>query len=129
VKQSAEDALVEESNLLHLITERGMTAAGGSEHIIKLYRQAVQQPGTGTNNFFDPHPWDAAGAYRPALHLHRIYLEYCQGGDLADAVDKPNVPSPLPEEYIWRVLDCLARAMMLLENGQEIPRKLVSTAL
>lgn len=51
-------------------------------------------------------------------HLDRMYLEYCEGGDLSvhlGRLDKDRVP--IPEEYLWRMLECLSSACLMLQRG------------
>jgi hypothetical protein len=54
--------------------------AGGSDHIVKLYRSTIHEGGSSTQNDFDPDPFNAAGAY--VHNIYRMYMEYCENGDL-----------------------------------------------
>ncbi|RDL37451.1 uncharacterized protein BP5553_04884 [Venustampulla echinocandica] len=76
-----------------------------SEHIVKIYRGLSQEAGQGTEDY-DP----SNGA------VHRIYLEYCPGGDLFDA-DKRR----FTELDLWRIFHCLARGILVMHQGNEDP--------
>lgn len=82
VKQSGipDDNLKIESRLL------GQLGASGSPHIVKMYKSYHQEPGTGTSYEFDPLPlvemMGMAPMYTPEGEVSRIYLEYCDKGDM-----------------------------------------------
>jgi hypothetical protein len=82
VKQSGspDSNLKVESRLL------GQLGASQSPHIVKMYKSYHQEPGTGTSDEFDPLPFiytmNTAPLYMLAKEISRIYLEYCQKGDM-----------------------------------------------
>lgn len=104
------------------LMERIMKYTGGTDHVVKLYKACYTSPGSGTSDV-DPNPFDPiTGAYDGALDVARIYLEYCPGGDLHEAAI--NFPWPAlrwPEEILWRLLHCFAKALLVLETGAEDP--------
>jgi hypothetical protein len=113
VTNSAEQLRVE-SKLLRDIM------ATGTDHIIKLYKSNHTAGGTGTSNSRDPLPFGAAGQYDPARLVNRIYVEYCRNGDLESELRRiADKNQDIPEEYIWRILHCLASALAILEHGSE----------
>jgi len=78
-----------------------------TDHVVKLYRSCHSQGGSGTSNIFDRHPFQN-GVYNVNREVHRIYIEYCEGGDLWSKIKMPpNTPYPAgfqpPEEYVWLV--------------------------
>lgn len=110
VKQSnttVEAALRLESKILHL------TTGTGTDHIVKLYKGCHRAGGTGTGEN-DPLPY-YNGAYNENMEVARIYLEYASGGDgqaLLDQISRTK-NYVIPEEHLWRILDCLARACLV----------------
>lgn len=56
-----------------------------------------------------------------------MYMKYCELGDSMAEWERTNPHRvnpprrPIPEDYIWRVLDYLARALMVLEKGSKNP--------
>lgn len=82
VKQSGnqDESLKIESRLLARL------GAAGSRHVVKMYKSYHQEPGTGTSEDFDPLPFmnimGTMPLYSPAKEVSRIYLEYCQKGDM-----------------------------------------------
>lgn len=78
-------ALRHESKFLRDIQE-----ASGTEHVVKLYKSWHSEGGTGTS-FADPHPVRDDGTYDPKQEVSRIYIEYCEKGDLSRKW-KQNVP-------------------------------------
>lgn len=124
IKQSrARDHLWAESTFLRKFTHLG------SEHIVKLYKDVVREGGTGTtdNSGFDPYPFHVQGGWIPNREIERMYMEYCPGGDLSGILrsdwfrNSNTARRKLPEEYIWRVLDCLSSAMIMMSRGSEDP--------
>lgn len=112
VKQSnasTATALRVESKILHL------TTGTDTNHIVRLYKGFHRAGGTGTGEN-DPLPYDQTGAYNQNLEVVRIYLEYAQGGDAQALLDQigRNKNYVIPEEHLWRILDCLARACLVL---------------
>lgn len=49
-------------------------APANSNHIVKMYRHVYTGQGSGTSAKFDP----------GGVGVHRMFLEYCEGGDLFD---------------------------------------------
>jgi serine/threonine protein kinase len=94
----------------------------GTEHIIKLYKSTHRAGGTGTSSTKDPLPFAVGGAWDPNREVGRIYLEFCPNGDLETQLNtiRDNHES-MPEEFIWRVLHCLASALLILKQGHEDP--------
>ncbi len=92
-----------------------------SVHIIKLYKACHLEGGTGSHHIFDPLPFNrGSGAYDPRKEVARMYMEYCPGGDLNEYVQRHR-GRPIPEEHLWRIFGCLARAFHVLEHGAEHP--------
>lgn len=122
-------AMASESKFLHLI------AGTGTQHIAKLYKAAHEDSGTGTmkeaedenaddpTNFRDPLPFDDEGNFDEQLQVNRMYLEYVSGGDLGGLLRgmKEDPTQKPPEEHLWRILQCLAKAQHVLEFGTEDP--------
>ena len=77
VKQSPGDnrALKEESRLLKLLMN------SGTEHIVKLLRGSYLDHGTWTSSY-DPAP-DPDDEENPEGMVTRMYLEYCENGDMS----------------------------------------------
>ena len=81
--------------------------------------------GTGTSERFDDIPFDRNGNYNSNFEVSRLYIEYCERGDLDGYTTQfdnrqQNLIFP-PEEYVWRIFGCLARACLVLETGSEDP--------
>ncbi|KAF7894224.1 hypothetical protein EAF00_007738 [Botryotinia globosa] len=50
----------------------------------------------------------------------RIYLEFCENGDVENLDRKSDRPyTVLQEKEIWNIFECLARACIMLERGSE----------
>ncbi|KUJ19058.1 kinase-like protein [Mollisia scopiformis] len=95
------DGLEKESQLLHLLQK------ANTPHIVRMYRQLYEEVGQQTDEFDHG-------------IVHRIFLEYCPGGDLHDWLGKwMNQNKPIPEYELWCVFQCLARACMVLDRGSE----------
>lgn len=119
VKQVAPDehrSMRAESKFLHLL------ASTGTKHVVRLYKEAHALAGTGTMDDQDPLPFDDAGDFDEDLQVNRMYLEYVPGGDMADWIDSvtAQIGQP-PEEHLWRILLCMAKALHVLEYGTEDP--------
>ncbi|CZT24956.1 uncharacterized protein RCC_10685 [Ramularia collo-cygni] len=58
-----------------------------------------------------------ASAYRnlPAQYIYRTIQEFCDGGDLSQV--NARHPDGIPEPLIWRVIEQLARAAIVMEQG------------
>ncbi|RFU34910.1 hypothetical protein B7463_g1376, partial [Scytalidium lignicola] len=82
-----------------------------SKHVPKLLRGFHTAKGGGSSD------WDPDG------DVSRIYLEYCEHGDMAGFIKKMykrySVTNPMPEAYIWRIFECLALALCVLAHGNE----------
>ena len=114
--QSDANSLRWESKLLSEIRSTG------TNHVVKIYKAFHQDGGTGTSEDRDPLPYDSQGNYSGRMNVSRIYLEYCENGTLDKAIADHARQAPdgwIAEELIWRILDCLARALMVLERGSE----------
>jgi len=58
--------------------------------------------------------------FHPRALVSRLYMEYFSGGDLVDALSsRVYTYKSVPEEYVWRLIECLASAMLMLETGNE----------
>jgi serine/threonine protein kinase len=112
-----------ELNVESQLMERIMrsTAPNGTEHVVKLYKSAYSDPGGGTSDP-DPSPYGGDGAHDPAKDVCRIYMEYVQGGDLENKLKKLPRRQAWLEEDLWRLMGCLARALVILECGTENPQ-------
>ncbi|KUJ13531.1 uncharacterized protein LY89DRAFT_754342 [Mollisia scopiformis] len=99
-----------ESKMMHL------TTSTGADYVVKLYKGCHRGAGTGTSDI-DPLPYNSLGMYIPHQEVVRMYMEYAPGGDL-DAFFKRLIATPgarvIPEEHLWRLLHCLAKASMAL---------------
>lgn len=89
-----------------------------TEHIVKLLKPCYREGGSGTSTA-DPHPFRDDGQYDPRLQVAKMYLEYCERGELGRKVQ--NCVYRHPVEHIWRILDCMARGLAVLEHGTEDP--------
>lgn len=83
VKQSGQEnraELLEEGRTLQQLGK------SGSIHIVKLLKAFYEEGGTGTGRRNDPSPFrlrkDGSPEYQRHLELCRLYLEYCEGGDM-----------------------------------------------
>lgn len=116
IKQS-DTSLREEGIFLHKFADLQ------SEHVIKIYKDVYSEGGTGSSPKFDCLPF-TQGVWDPNKLIDRMYIEYCEGGDLHDAMQLPdmrNVAYPVPEEFVWRIFECLARSLLIMEFGTENP--------
>lgn len=102
----------------------------GSEHIVKLYTPVYREGGTGAFTGINPGsswdtldqiPIDPNGLYDANLEVDRMYLEYCPNGDLHATEKLLLAGVPPPEEYIWRIFECLGKAIYMMELGKENP--------
>jgi serine/threonine protein kinase len=114
------DELKIESTLLKRIRD-STNVSGGTDHIVKLYKEQYRDPGGQSGDGrFDQSPWDLQGNPDPNLDVARMYLEYCQGGDLWHKCLKlPD--TPWTEEECWRLLECLANGAVVMDSGTEHP--------
>ena len=75
--------------------------------------------GTGTSDIYDEVPFRNFGFYDSSLEVNRLYLEYCEKDDLNEYIDKFVPPRQKfhypPEEYVWRIFGCLAKACLVME--------------
>ncbi|KAF8855354.1 kinase-like protein [Acephala macrosclerotiorum] len=117
VKQShgknAKDLIVETKMLRAL-------AATGSPHIVKLYRGCHREGGTGTSTY-DILPYAPDGTYDVDREIARMYLEFVPGGDCNNFYErvKKDPQFYIPEEHVWSILHCLAKACLVLLTGSE----------
>lgn len=103
-----------------LLMRRIMDSTGGIDHVVKLYKGYHLNPGVGTHRL-DPSPFDAFGVNNQELHVSRLYMEYYAGGDLDAITEHLPIGQRWQEEEIWRLFECLARGLLILENGSEDP--------
>lgn len=119
IKQTAPDeieSMAAESKFLHLI------ASTGTKHVVKLYKAAHRDAGTGTMKEADPLPFDRNGDFNADLQVNRMYLEFAPSGDMYGWMSKLRSPvRKPPEEHMWRILQCIAKALHVLEYGTEEP--------
>lgn len=86
--------------------------------MVRLYKKAASGTGSGTSE---------AGSFDPAGTVYRMYMEFCDAGDLNNyresKLDAANGEprSMVPEEHFWRMLHCLARGLLVMEQGSEDP--------
>ena len=85
---------------------------------MKLYKGAHLEGGSGTSAA-DPLPFLPDGTYSGNRPVARMYLEYCEKGEMAKKFER--YPYRRQEEHVWRVLDCMAKALEVLEHGTEDP--------
>ncbi|TGO84740.1 hypothetical protein BPOR_0471g00040 [Botrytis porri] len=106
-----------------------------SDHIIKIYKAYHRTMGMGTNDAMDR----AIMGYARWLHtekeidanikvqlrrkydVSRIYLEFASVGDLGSWMFENCNDQRPPEEYIFRIWECLLKALMVLKYGTENP--------
>ncbi|KAF5870705.1 uncharacterized protein Bfra_009254 [Botrytis fragariae] len=106
-----------------------------SDHIIKIYKAYHRTMGTGTNDAMDRAIVDYANwldtdkkrdanikvQLRRKYDVARIYLEFASGGDLGSWMFENCQDQRPPEEYIFRIWECLLKALMVLKYGTENP--------
>jgi len=74
---------------------------------------------------FEGNDWDEC--YSKGEEVTRLYMEYCENGDMQHLLEELFVLrieseyGDLPEENIWRILGCLAKAGLVLAKGTEDP--------
>ena len=80
-----------------------------TQHIVRIYRRIYKDIGAGT---VKPDP---------THEVHRIFLEFCPGGDLANFFNKKkrDAQLPLSEIELWMIFHCLARALLVIHSGSE----------
>jgi hypothetical protein len=80
VGNNEKDDLRQESRLLRQVGK------AGSIHFVKLLKEYYEEGGTGTRKEWDNSPYikaeDDMETYEKELEVARIYLDYCEGGDL-----------------------------------------------
>ena len=116
LRGSAHD-LRTESRLMRNIMSYG-ARWGGANHIVKLYKAFHYDPGGGTSPL-DPTPYNIHYRHDDQLDVARIYMEYCVRGDLDRKVRNLEEGKPWQEEEVWRLLECLAKALLIIETGSE----------
>ncbi|KAF7934090.1 uncharacterized protein EAE97_008450 [Botrytis byssoidea] len=106
-----------------------------SDHIVKIYRAYHRTMGTGTNDATDRAIVDYGNwlenekrrdanikvQLRRKYDIARIYLEFASGGDLGSWMYENCQNQRPPEEYIFRIWECLLKALMVLKYGTENP--------
>jgi hypothetical protein len=121
VKQGIDrNGMAWESRMLKILT------GSGSNHIVKIYKSMYAAGGTGTMLGTDRLPFDYKGNYNKDYEVYRYYLEYCENGDLSSYSQSLYFNQTVlglfaPEEYMWRIFTCLAKAILVLEQGTEDP--------
>ncbi|TEY43700.1 hypothetical protein BOTCAL_0362g00040 [Botryotinia calthae] len=106
-----------------------------SDHIIKIYRAYHRTMGMGTNDAMDRaivniSKWqdnikkrdtDIKQQLKKRYDVARIYLEFASGGDLWNWMNENCLELDPPEEYVFRIWECLLKALMVLKYGTENP--------
>ncbi|KAF7890641.1 hypothetical protein EAF00_008956 [Botryotinia globosa] len=106
-----------------------------SDHIVKIYKAYHRTMGTGTNDVTDRAIVDYGNwvenekkrdanikvQLRRKYDIARIYLEFASGGDLGSWMNENCENQRPPEEYIFRIWECLLKALMVLKYGTENP--------
>ncbi|KAF7937092.1 hypothetical protein EAE99_002441 [Botrytis elliptica] len=106
-----------------------------SDHIVKIYKAYHRTMGTGTNDEKDRAIVDYANwldtdkkrdanikvQLRRKYDVARIYIEFASGGDLGSWMNENCEYQHPPEEYIFRIWECLLKALMVLKYGTENP--------
>lgn len=113
------DVLHNESKILCMIQ------ATGTDHVVKVYKASHRDGGTGTTKTdMDELPFDDSGNNVEEREVARMYMEYCSGGDMQGWINTLNASGGLqpPEENLWRIFGCLARALHVLDRGTEDPQ-------
>jgi hypothetical protein len=70
---------------------------------------------------------DGDECYKTDEEVTRLYMEYCENGDMQHLLEELCVLrieskyGDIPEENIWRILGCRAKAALVLEMGTEDP--------
>lgn len=109
-----------ESKLLRRM-QLNSAGSGGSEHIVKLYKECFYDPGSGTNEDYDPNPNELLAPLNHFLDVARIYLEFCSGGDLSAKFETLPRDQYWSEEELWRLLRCLIMGAIVMDIGTEQP--------
>ena len=91
---------------------------GGTKHIVRLFKAFHYDPGGGTSPI-DPTPYDINYRHNNLLDVARIYMEYCVRGDLNRKTLELEERKPWQEEELWRLLECLTKALLVIEAGSE----------
>ncbi|KAH7348777.1 kinase-like domain-containing protein [Rhexocercosporidium sp. MPI-PUGE-AT-0058] len=78
-----------------------------SQHIVRMYRHLYEEVGQRTN------PFDVG-------LVHRIFLEYCPGGDAGNWIRAHlNNNTTIPEYELWTIFHCLARACLVMHHRSD----------
>ncbi|KAA8570136.1 hypothetical protein EYC84_002467 [Monilinia fructicola] len=118
VKQAerSDEDLLRESVLLQLFVERK------TPHVLRIYRgyhEGEGVPPRNTGGMFEVGRENFRN--RQKRVASRIYLEFCEKGDLerwtTEYIEKDGIV--IEEKVIWDMFECLARACMMLEHGFE----------
>jgi hypothetical protein len=102
----------------------GLTTSTGTDHIVKLYKGYHEVEGTGVTDKrgWDGLPFNSDDQWDEEFTIARMYIEYCGGGDLSEwmkRIRKEDRRFVIPEEVLWRILFCLANALLVLDKGSE----------
>jgi serine/threonine protein kinase len=74
---------------------------------------------------FEEADWNEG--YKTDEEVTRLYIEHCENGDMQQLLEElcdlriESKYGYIPEENIWRILRCLAKAALVLEKGTEDP--------
>ncbi|KAK0118662.1 hypothetical protein ONS96_011749 [Cadophora gregata f. sp. sojae] len=78
-----------------------------SQHIVRMYRHLYEEVGQRTNE------------HDKGL-VHRIFLEYCPGGDTWQWITEHLLNNTnVSEVELWAIFQCLARACLIMHQGSE----------
>jgi hypothetical protein len=105
-----------EATVMRMIQDSSAT-----EQVVKIYKGYHLDPGSGASKHFDPWPYDLYRNPLPAMDVARIYIDYCPGGDLDHKLRNLPAGQLWQEEELWRLLECMARELLVLEIGNEDP--------
>ncbi|OBT69632.1 hypothetical protein VE03_00734 [Pseudogymnoascus sp. 23342-1-I1] len=108
VKQASalhNSGLVREAHAMEVVTRTG------SRHFPRIYGRLHRDVGRQEN----------AGVDQKRREVHRLFMEFCEGGSLGGHIKKVNQAQQItPEADIWAWFHCFAKAMVLLERGHEM---------
>ncbi|KFY38019.1 hypothetical protein V494_04548 [Pseudogymnoascus sp. VKM F-4513 (FW-928)] len=108
VKQSStihNNGLAAEAIIMELLTKTG------SRHVPRLYGGLHRDVGRQDQVVVD----------QKRREVHRIFMEYCEGGSLHDFVSESSYYNDLAHEnQMWAYFHCLAKAIVMFELGHEV---------
>lgn len=97
--------LISEAEIMELLT---MT---GSRHIPQIYGRVHRDVGQ----------QDGVAIDQKRREVHRIFMEYCEGGSLSKYIENTfYFVNNAPEDMLWAYFHCFAKAMVVMERGHEL---------